>query len=148
VASPKTHIRKQFPKLSPDQFSVTSPKDPAYNCIAHAARDGRFWWPINAAGYYWPPQLPYEITLTNFIEAFRLLGYVPCETYEPERGFEKVVIYVGKDGRPTHMARLLPNGLWTSKLGKSFDIDHKTLAGLEGTAYGKPQQPLKRPLPK
>lgn len=147
MASPKTHIRKQFPKLSPGQFKVTSPQDPDYNCIAHAAgEDDRFWWPINAGSYYWPPQLPFEITLSNFIDAFRLLGYAPCDTYEAEPGFEKVVIYVGKDGRPTHMARLLPSGQWTSKLGKSFDIDHKTLVGLAGAAYGDPQQALRRPL--
>ena len=84
-----------------------------------------------------------QATLENFILAFAKLGYEPCENSELENGFEKVAIYVStKDeihapkGTPTHMARQLKNGNWTSKLGKDVDISHKTLQSIEGKTYG------------
>jgi hypothetical protein len=41
------------------------------------------------------------------------------------------------DWIPTHMARQLPNGAWTSKCGPEEDITHFTLDALEtyGTIY-------------
>ena len=47
------------------------------------------------------------------------------------------------DGEPTHAARQLPNGKWTSKLGRWEDIEHD-LEGLTGEMYGSVQQILKR----
>jgi len=147
MASPKTQIRNFFPKLSPTQFKITSDCDAFYNCIGHAAEDDRYWWPVNEPAYYWPPGLPFEITLQNFIAAFALLGYEPCDSFQLEEGFEKVAIYVDAQGLPTHMARQLEDGTWTSKLGKIWDIKHRTLGGLSGPspAYGDPKQAIRRP---
>ena len=39
---------------------------------------------------------------------------------------------------PTHAARQLPNGWWTSKLGPSFDIEHATPEAVAGGVYGDP----------
>lgn len=39
-----------------------------------------------------------------------------------------------RDWEPTHMARQLANGMWTSKLGGNEDITHFTLDALE--SYG------------
>jgi hypothetical protein len=39
------------------------------------------------------------------------------------------------DGEPTHAARQLPNGKWTSKLGRWQDIEYE-LDGLVGKMYG------------
>jgi hypothetical protein len=47
------------------------------------------------------------------------------------------------DGEPTHAARQLPNGKWTSKLGRWQDIEHE-LDGLVGEMYGTVKQILKR----
>ena len=48
---------------------------------------------------------------------------------------EKVAIYaIG--GRTKHMARQLPSGAWTSKLGDLEDIEHESLSALEGSDYG------------
>ena len=69
----------------------------------------------------------------------------PCENSHIESGFEKVAVYVDAEGRPTHVARQLPNGLWTSKLGKSQDIEHE-LEGVTGSVYGSVAQFLKRPI--
>jgi hypothetical protein len=147
MASPKTKIRNIFPKLSAFDFKVTSPQDQNYNCIAWAAgEDDRFWWPLPQ--YYWPPDLPLVDTIENFIEAFRTLGYELCESFQIEEGFEKVAIYVDhQTGRTKHMARQLPDGGWTSKLGREWDITHKTLVGLEGSEYGRQAQALRRPKP-
>lgn len=145
MASPKTAIRNYFPKLGHGDFDVTSPPDIRYNCIAWAAgRSDRYWWP--AAGYYWPPGLPLDITLQNFLDAFATEGYVQCESPDVEPGIDKIAIY-SQLGRPTHAARQLPDGTWTSKLGPQWDIAHKNLVGLEGVAYGKPAVILCREVP-
>lgn len=39
--------------------------------------------------------------------------------------------------KPTHVARQLDDGKWTSKLGSNEDIIHHTLDGLEGEKYGQ-----------
>jgi hypothetical protein len=148
MASPKTLIRNEFPKLAPTQFKVTSPQTPDYNCIGHAAgEDDRFWWPWGKPPYYWPPDLPLDLTVPNFVAAYEKLGYVKCDSYAVEEGFEKVVLYADDQGLPTHAARQLKNGNWTSKLGPDWDIEHKNLAGLSGKLYGNPVQALRRPWP-
>ncbi len=57
------------------------------------------------------------------------------------RDFEKIAIYVDTDGVPTHAARQLPDGSWTSKLGDWEDIQHQTLEALE-TGNDKAHQEL------
>jgi len=91
--------------------------------------------------------------LENFIRAFGKFGYEPCENSELEENFEKVAIYVStKDeihtpkGTPTHMARQLSDGKWTSKLGQDVDISHNSLQSIEGKTYGEIKQILKRPI--
>lgn len=147
MASPKTTIRKSFPKLAPTDFVVTSDRDQTYNCIGWAADENdRFWWPDpGSTKYYWPPDLPFDETPANFIKAFKTMGYEPCNSFRLEDGYEKLAIYTGKDGKTKHMARQLSDGTWTSKLGRDWDIKHKTLVGLEGADYGTPTQALKRP---
>ena len=144
MASPKTQIRNKLPKLSNTDFKITSERDRQYNCVSWAANDvSKFWWP--APQYHWPEGLPLVVTLENFIAAFRTLGYEPCDTFVLEDGFEKVLIYSNREGRPTHIARQLSNGCWTSKLGREWDIEHRTFTGLEGVEYGSAMKALKRP---
>jgi hypothetical protein len=82
--------------------------------------------------------------LDAFVRAFVSLGFEPCSTGELEAGFEKVAIYA-REGKPTHAARQIADGRWTSKLGKEVDITH-TLVGIEGPAYGQVVAYLRRPL--
>lgn len=82
-----------------------------------------------------------------FVTTFSKYGYQPCESDDLEAGYEKVAIYVDSTGTPTHMARQLGSGTWTSKLGKLEDIEHTTLEQLEGEkSYGSAYQILKRPI--
>ena len=146
MASPKTIIRSQFPKLSAVEFKVTSNETSDYNCVGWAAEEtmDRFWWPISQ--YYWPPGFPLDLTIENFLAVFGSFGYQSCTSLILEEGFDKVVIYI-REGKPTHMARQLPNGQWTSKLGHSWDIEHKSPLGLEGQQYGNFSKVLRRPIP-
>jgi hypothetical protein len=138
-------IRKEFPSLLSDHYRLTSPIADDYNCIAWAADDTqRWWWPSEDG--FWPDGLPLLDTLDNFIEAFALEGYVPCDNGDLEAGYEKVVMYQGADGAIKHMARQLQNGTWSSKLGKVWDIEHKTPMDLVCRTYGIPVQYLKRPV--
>ncbi len=145
MASPKTQIKNGFPKLSDAEFEVTSPEDHKYNCIAWAAeKSNSNWWP--APGYYWPDGLTRITTVDAFVQAFEALGFERCDSFNLEVGVDKVAIFTNPSGRPTHMARQLADGTWTSKLGKRWDIAHNTLVGLEGKLYGAPALALKRKL--
>ncbi len=142
------HIKKFFPKLVDDSFQVTSGPDQAYNCIAWAAGvTHQRWWPSeNADDAFWPEDVPRLCTLEAFQAAFAAVGYSVSESAESETGFEKIVLFADADGVPTHAARRLPHGRWTSKLGKAEDIEHD-LRGLEGEIYGTVVLVMKRPAP-
>lgn len=60
-----------------------------------------------------------------------------------EPGFEKVAVFAISEDIPAHVARQLPNGRWTSKLGQLEDIEHE-LHALEGAEYGRVVQVLRR----
>jgi len=99
---------------------------------------------------HWPAGVPRDETLAAFIAAYATLGFEPCVDGTLEVGFEKVVIYM-QSGKPTHAARQLDSGLWTSKLGQDIDVEHDTpdailreIAAL-APIYGMPVQYLKRP---
>jgi len=136
----------EFPKLAQVRFEVTSAQTSEYNCIAWAASEThRAWWPDKMKIGYWPKGIPREVTLKAFIQAYETLGYRPCEMNTSlELGKEKIAIFVGYAGRPTHAARQLENGDWTSKLGRNFDISHELL-GVTGGEYGDVAQIMDRP---
>lgn len=129
------NIKELFPNLKKKGagLQMTSPIDPFYNCIAWAAdRTDQVWWP---EGGYWPPGAPRTNTISSFLAAFKTLGYSECDNSELEAGFDKIALYA-KRGEPTHMAKQLPSGDWTSKLGRLNDISHSGVPGVSGTAYG------------
>ena len=120
-----------FPNLNLDNHFKTSPADDDYNCIAWAAGKGssesEWWWPDEDGDSVWPAGVPRENTIECFVAAFRTLGYDLCEDDSAEQGLEKVALYALDNGEPTHMARQLPDGNWTSKLGNDIDITHTDL---------------------
>jgi hypothetical protein len=129
----RAKIQQGFPNLAAT-FQVTSDTTPKYNCIAWAAGDtSRWWWPSTA--YYWPSEAPRIETLDAFVKAFATLGYTPCADGSLEVDSEKVAIYCDM-GTPTHMARQMRSGAWTSKLGRSWDIGHIAPAEVGGPLYG------------
>ena len=137
-----------FPRLSRDSFEVTSPAQPDYNCIAWAAGDNSRWWePDNLGMYYWPEGVPRQYTVDIYEMAFRRIGYEVCPDGSLESGIEKVAIFADFQGYPTHAARQLTNGSWTSKLGQREDITHVNLESISEGCYGRPVTFLKRSMP-
>lgn len=124
-----------FPTLTEGGYLITSEASFLYNCIAWAAGDATHWWEPDPMGqYYWPPDVEREYTLDAYLAVFRSLGFGEASANTLEEGFEKVAIYALGDD-PTHAARQLPGGRWSSKLGQLEDIEHE-FRGLEGARYG------------
>lgn len=139
------HFRSRYPGLRTGPLRITSPQTEAYNCVAWAGGDDAQKWNPDPYGlFYWPGDTR-EDTLEGWIQAFARLGYVQCEDGALEAGFEKVVIY-GTARTPNHMARQLPSGLWTSKMGNAEDIEHE-VEGLLGSHYGDALAYLRRECP-
>jgi hypothetical protein len=135
-------LERTFPGLQQSNYDVTSKSDDNYNCIAWAANDTtRWWWP--GEYYFWPKLVQFGESVALFVETFcQCLGYEKCESGDLESGYQKVAIYA-ISGSVKHMARQLPDGKWTSKLGRSVDISH-ALSGVEGPDYGTVVQFLRK----
>jgi hypothetical protein len=132
------HLEDLFPGLHASGYAVTSPEDVRYNCVAWVVGDvDQWWWP--AEDSYWPDEVAREET----IAAFAGIGFAPCDDSRLEPGYEKIAIYAAPDGTPTHVARQLNSGRWSSKLGQLQDIQHR-LEDLAGPLYGRVAQLLKR----
>jgi hypothetical protein len=131
-------IEADYPNLLPTGYRLTSQDTPDYNCIAWALEDNSsWWWPDEMEQQYWPPNVKREESLEAFIQVFESFGYQVCETASLEVGFQKVALYADSNSRPTHAARQLDSGRWTSKLGSEEDIEHHELEGLQGEKYGQ-----------
>ena len=131
---------------------VTSDSAWEYNCIAHAADENMVpWWPMEeeTEGVYWPPGVPREETLDAFIAAYKTKDYAPLDEIDLtlQQGMEKIAIFADSDGTPTHAARQLPSGEWTSKLGYWEDIRHESPSCLESGDYGRVAKVLQREFP-
>ena len=143
----RSHVLEHyFPNLTTNNYDLTSPSDPTYNCIAWAMGDTSRWWekfPVD--GYYWPADIATNETTVSWLSLFALAGYVTCENGELEEGLEKIAIYATEEGEPQHIARQLVSGSWTSKLGGLQDITHQSLEAIETTTYGAARYFMKRP---
>jgi hypothetical protein len=127
--------RRSLPRLTSDNYRETSPASWEYNCVAWAAGvTDAWWWPV--PGRYWPDGVLREETLPAFLAAFATLGYLPGVSAILEPDVEKVAVYAA-GSTPTHAARQLASGWWTSKLGPSLDIEHATAEDVAGGAYGE-----------
>ena len=135
---------EDFPRLNEKNHRFTSSATVDYNCIAWAAEDIERWW---QPGAFWPiadwPKS--DCGLGALEHAMMSLGYANCgldTSLEP--GFTKVAIY-GWGSTYTHAARQLPNGKWTSKLGKGEDIEHDSPDDVTGGLYGELAEIMKKP---
>ena len=123
----------KFPNITAQNYRKTSDRTPAYNCIAHAIGNfNNWWWPHEDA--YWPPNCSSHDIMEAFHLMFLSLDYCECQNGSFEEAFEKIALYALNDV-PTHAARQVSNGQWSSKLGTYIDIEH-SLAALEGPHYG------------
>jgi hypothetical protein len=136
------NANEDFPRLMPENYRPTSLAAIDYNCVAWAAGDTENWW---QPGVFWPTQkLPDDFGISAPEDAFKTLGFEPCDDDRPELGVEKVALY-GNNFLYTHAARQLPDGKWTSKLGKAEDIEHDTPDVVAGGIYGEVVEIMRRP---
>ena len=117
-------LEDRLPGLEGQDYRVTSPQTTDYNCVGWAPSDDERWWsPVAGFGSYWPPEIPRALDVATFIALFELLGFERCDDDALEPDSEKIAIFA-EDGYFTHVARQLPSGRWTSKLGNDVDIEH------------------------
>lgn len=141
----RAELELLLPGLLSAEYEITSDASRRYNCIAWAVGDTQHWWDsLPVSGYYWPPGAPSADTLAGWLRVFELHQYRACDTGDHEPGYEKVAVYVDPQGFPSHVARQLESGEWTSKLGPDEDIRHVTPAALEGEIYGQVVQYMRR----
>lgn len=134
-----------FPRLG-NRYKKKSCNTEQYNCIAWAMSEcHRPWWPGSEPVAYWPSDLSTDVTIDNFIAAFRKKGYELCVGAHHEWRYEKVALYADRAGLPTHAARLSWRGVWISKLGQNVDIAHKSHDLLDGPLYGTVVHVMRRP---
>jgi hypothetical protein len=137
-------IKREFPNLE-NNFNITSPMDPDYNCIAWAASNNDlWWWPDKQYTKFWPAEVERAETIDAFIKAYETIGYTVCADGKLEHGYDKIAIFVNDKNEPKHAARQLNNGHWTSKLGQAEDIEHFKVEGVEGSNYGRAAVFMKR----
>lgn len=135
-----------FPNSSIQPFLITSPDTPTYNCISWAFEDSsRWYWPDPSNIYFWPDNVLRSVTLDSFIALFATKKYEPCKDGSNEVGYTKIAIFVDADGIPTHAARQLPDGFWTSKLGQNIDVQH-TIFSIQDGDYGNVALYMRRPI--
>ena len=141
---PRTRLLAQLPRLADQGFEITSQATREYNCIAWSMEEAtQFWWPVDNGGYFWPTGAT-EPSLPDFEQVYADLGYARCDHIEHEDA-DQVAIYLDPLGTPTHAARRLENGNWTSKLGDLEDIEHNDVNGVCCDTYGETVIILCRP---
>jgi hypothetical protein len=133
-----------FPRLFGNEYRLASRRTRRYNCIAWAAGNDRAWWDAGPGGF-WPDGVLDDGSVEAAVQLYEHYGYTRTMNSAPEEGVERIAIY-GDDLGYTHAARQLPDGTWTSKLGKLQDIEHRALENLFGERYGRAVQFMeKRP---
>ncbi len=126
--------------------AVTSEPTMVYNCIAWALGQRNEWWEpyspgsIPEARVYWPAGLPHNRDPETLRQLFQQEGFTDCENGDFDPAVVKIALYRIPDGnggyRWTHAARQLKTGLWTSKLGSSYEVTHRKPDDLDGALYG------------
>jgi hypothetical protein len=127
--SAREDLYAQLPRLQTAPHAITSPPTDAYNCVAWIERDQDQWW---EPGFTWPADVPPprgDDDLDSYVALFRHWGFEVCGDGSLEAGFLKIAIYA-VDQRFQHVAKQLPSGRWSSKLGLSFDVLHDDLDSL------------------
>jgi hypothetical protein len=154
VHSVTKKLRRLFPKLFGDQYRLASPRTKKYNCMSWAAGRNDVWSEAPPDGV-WPEGVPDDGSVDAAIRFFESLGFArtSLDDIGSEAGVEKVAIYGDQLGY-THAARQLPDGEWSSKIGKLQDIEHSAIdaltssVALMGTfndkAYGRVLQIMRK----
>ena len=94
---------------------------------------------------YWPPSLARNDLVFTVMQLFADEGYSLCDDDAVESGYEKIAIYAFIS-QFTHVAKQLPDGRWTSKMGNREVITHPSLTNLAGGFFGNVHCIMRRPV--
>lgn len=143
--SRRDEIEQLFPKLHGTPWEIKSRKTRRYNCLAWAAREKHRRWDFTK-GAHWPPGVKRASGIAYLVGAFQAEGFSVCNESDCRKydsTADSIVVYeMNRIGM--HAARLLANGMWSSKLGDVEDVQHKTPEDISGTTYGNPIVYMKR----
>lgn len=135
----RAELELEFPGLRGTNWVIKSRRTKRYNCFAWAARERHRRWDFGK-GAYWPKSVRKLRGIAYLVAAFRVEGFVPCsraDCQSYDEHFDRIVLYE-KYADGEHAARLLHNGMWSSKLGDDVDIQHPTPEAVGGLIYGDP----------
>jgi hypothetical protein len=130
----ENYIKRFWPNLAQSGFEFKSVETTSYNCVTwvNKIQTDRVDYSHDEEGN---PQIDeYFYSAEPYIKYFKEHGFEICDNSDLEDGFEKIAIYK-KNNDFKHVARQLPNGKWTSKMGDFEDIEHTTLEAVEGYLY-------------
>jgi hypothetical protein len=143
---PRDEVDRFFPKLRGKDIDL-SPKDFNNNCLAFALGDKNNWWePPAQYGFYWPPGFSEDTTIKTVEEIIRLHGFTIETDPSVKPKTDSIAIY-GEHGQWKHFAKFA-DGIWSSKLGESHDVERIDYLDLEIADYGKCVKILSRPTQK
>ena len=137
-------IEDSFPSLNRNNYTVTSPEDFNYNCLAFALGDLHTWWePPGQYGFCWPPGFSQDSSVETVTRIIKLHGYsVECGPNDSPLA-DSIAVFA-RNGEWTHFAKYV-DGQWFSKIGEDHDISHASLNLLESDLYGEVVRILSRP---
>jgi hypothetical protein len=125
-----------MPRLPASDHRITSQPSDDYNCVGWVRREYDAY---IAPGLFWPsdvvrePRLG-EPDLDAFVRLFEAWGWERCDGPELEDGFLKIAIY-SREGSFQHVAKQLPSGAWSSKMGEAHDLRHAELDSLNDSLF-------------
>jgi hypothetical protein len=124
-------LDNQVPMLGTADFDLVEPPSFDYNCFAHTVgiTERRVDRELQVKG-----DDPRLCELDGYYRKFDYQA-IHQGSREPEPGVEKVLVY-GREGTPTHVALLKPDGFIYSKLGSGALIRHRQPEVLFGPTYG------------
>ena len=133
-----------FPNLVGSGYEITGETSDQYNCIAWALGITTEKWNSEDPADYWPPSLPRNNRVETVMRLFAAEGFSLCDDDMLEPGYEKIALYAFV-GRSYHVARQMPDGRWTSKLGRREVITHLSPDNLVRSIYGEVHCIMRRP---
>ena len=135
IPSAEERLERIFPALREIIYTVVAEADVKYNRIAWVAGVDDDWWDPVDETRYWPAGAPRGDTVEIVMEGLATAGYEPCTDDTLEPGIEKIALYEYR-GEFTHVAKQLASGLWSSKLGREWLIEHELEALTDHTNFG------------
>jgi hypothetical protein len=107
-------------------------------------QEDKRWDPLPPGVYYWPDNITRSYELESSIRAYGTEEFRNCANGALVEGVEKIAFYLNPYGFVEHVARQLPDGRWTSKIGDHEDITHASIDALSGDEYGQARHFMER----